>query len=401
MEMILGERGVVVGGQRPVYEACFRVSLKHASLWAEIFRKLRLKGLQMEMIVRKRGLMVGGQRSCAKHVSGFVSNMLRCGLRFSKNWGWRGCFRIYICIFLIHAGQLPTVVCGRLQPYPLQEKGVAFGFAGSPCFFCFSPKPKNIEKPWKGKNCSRSFSWCFRWEWLRASFPLRPCLAAKKATRPLVAAGRLNFHLLALRAQSWRCCKQTMYLFLEVQHQYCRILQVTCYFVVWFNLRGTSLDEADKDLPCAGPLRHIRTKQLAFSVIEALQNGISCISKGKTVLASSSQVEPQIWMVLVMRHAMAAWRVFDESFGNSNCKDEKTTDPSPNTPLFPFFFSTFFQYSLTSKVPLWIPPYWFNNQGCRWAVVWWGDNVWTEHGRFEFEELKCSNLTGFDGFSTT
>ncbi|CAE7198900.1 unnamed protein product [Symbiodinium natans] len=32
-----------------------------------------------------------------------------------------------------------------------------------------------------------------------------------------------------------------------------------------------------------GPLRHIRTKQLAFSVLE---------------------VEPQIWMVLVMRHAM-------------------------------------------------------------------------------------------------
>ena len=27
-----------------MYEACFRVSLKHASLWAEIFRKLRLKG---------------------------------------------------------------------------------------------------------------------------------------------------------------------------------------------------------------------------------------------------------------------------------------------------------------------------------------------------------------------
>ena len=35
----------------------------------------------------------------------------------------------------MHAGQLPTVFCGRLQPYRLQEKGVAFGFAGSPCFF--------------------------------------------------------------------------------------------------------------------------------------------------------------------------------------------------------------------------------------------------------------------------
>ena len=39
-----------------------------------------------------------------------------------------------MCIFLIHAGQLPTVFCGRLQPYRLQEKGVAFGSAGSPCF---------------------------------------------------------------------------------------------------------------------------------------------------------------------------------------------------------------------------------------------------------------------------
>ena len=28
-----------------MYEACFRVSLKHASLWDEIFKKVRLKGL--------------------------------------------------------------------------------------------------------------------------------------------------------------------------------------------------------------------------------------------------------------------------------------------------------------------------------------------------------------------
>ena len=28
-----------------MYEACFRVSLKHASLWVEIFKKVRLKGL--------------------------------------------------------------------------------------------------------------------------------------------------------------------------------------------------------------------------------------------------------------------------------------------------------------------------------------------------------------------
>ena len=103
----MGERGVVVGGQRPctkhvsglvsnikieaegvadgddpggkggsrgwtevVNEACFRVGLKHASLWAEKLRKLRLKGLQMEMILGEMGVVVGGQRSCAKHVSG-------------------------------------------------------------------------------------------------------------------------------------------------------------------------------------------------------------------------------------------------------------------------------------------------------------------------------------------
>ena len=47
-----------------VYEAFFRVSLKHASLWAEIFKKLRLKGLQMEMILGESGVVVGGQRSC-------------------------------------------------------------------------------------------------------------------------------------------------------------------------------------------------------------------------------------------------------------------------------------------------------------------------------------------------
>ena len=65
-------------------EACFRVSLKHASLWFEIFKKLRLKGLQMEMILGKMGVVVGGQRPCTKHVSGLVSNMLRCVLKYSR-----------------------------------------------------------------------------------------------------------------------------------------------------------------------------------------------------------------------------------------------------------------------------------------------------------------------------
>ena len=57
----------------------------HVSLWGEIFRKLRLKPLQMEMIVGERGVDVGGQRPCTKHVSGLVSNMLRFGVKYSGN----------------------------------------------------------------------------------------------------------------------------------------------------------------------------------------------------------------------------------------------------------------------------------------------------------------------------
>ena len=77
MEMIVGERGVDVGGQRPC--TCFRVGLKHVSLWVEIYKKLKLKGLQMEMIVGERGVDVGGQKPCTKHVSGLVSNMFVLG----------------------------------------------------------------------------------------------------------------------------------------------------------------------------------------------------------------------------------------------------------------------------------------------------------------------------------
>ena len=83
MEMILGERDVVVGGQ----SSC----TKHVSglvsnmLRCETFKKLMLKGLQMEMIPGEREVVVGGQRSCTKHVSGLVSNMLRCGLKCSGN----------------------------------------------------------------------------------------------------------------------------------------------------------------------------------------------------------------------------------------------------------------------------------------------------------------------------
>ena len=59
MERILGERGVACGWAEVVHEACFRGRLKHALLRGEIFRKLRLKQLQMEMIVGERGVDVG------------------------------------------------------------------------------------------------------------------------------------------------------------------------------------------------------------------------------------------------------------------------------------------------------------------------------------------------------
>ena len=53
MEMILGERGVVVGGQRSCTK---RVSgLVSNMLRCETFKKLMLKGLQMEMIPGERG----------------------------------------------------------------------------------------------------------------------------------------------------------------------------------------------------------------------------------------------------------------------------------------------------------------------------------------------------------
>ena len=67
-----GERGVACGWTQVVREACFRGRLKHASLWPDIFRKLRLKGLQMEMMLGETGVVVGGQRPCTKHVSGLV-----------------------------------------------------------------------------------------------------------------------------------------------------------------------------------------------------------------------------------------------------------------------------------------------------------------------------------------
>ena len=67
------------------------------AVWVECFvvgwniQEIEVEGLLVEMIVGERGAGVGGQRSCTKRVSGLVSNMLRCGLKYSKNWGWRGC----------------------------------------------------------------------------------------------------------------------------------------------------------------------------------------------------------------------------------------------------------------------------------------------------------------------
>ena len=90
-EKVVGEKGVYMWVDRAVYEACFRVSPKHASLWNEIMRKLRLKRRKMGMIVGEKGVDVGGQRACSKHVSGLVSNMLRCGVKCSGNCGCRGC----------------------------------------------------------------------------------------------------------------------------------------------------------------------------------------------------------------------------------------------------------------------------------------------------------------------
>ena len=55
-----------------VDEACFRLSLKHASLWSEIFKKIGVEGDADGHLLGEKGVVVGGQRSCTKHVSGLV-----------------------------------------------------------------------------------------------------------------------------------------------------------------------------------------------------------------------------------------------------------------------------------------------------------------------------------------
>ena len=67
MDMIVGEKGWT----EVVDEACFRVSLKHAS-WSEIFKKIGVEGDADGHLLGEKGVVVGGQRPCTKHVSGLV-----------------------------------------------------------------------------------------------------------------------------------------------------------------------------------------------------------------------------------------------------------------------------------------------------------------------------------------
>ena len=68
IEAEVGEKGWT----EVVDEACFRVSLKHASLWSEIFKKIGVEGDADGHLLGEKGVVVGGQRSCTKHVSGLV-----------------------------------------------------------------------------------------------------------------------------------------------------------------------------------------------------------------------------------------------------------------------------------------------------------------------------------------
>ena len=72
-------------GARLGVDGCGRRCGLNLSLQGEILRTLRLKGLLVEMILGERDVVVGRQSSCTKHVSGLVSNMLRCGLKCSGN----------------------------------------------------------------------------------------------------------------------------------------------------------------------------------------------------------------------------------------------------------------------------------------------------------------------------
>ena len=51
----MGEKGWT----EVVDEACFRVSLKHASLWSEIFKKIGVEGGADGHLLGERGVVVG------------------------------------------------------------------------------------------------------------------------------------------------------------------------------------------------------------------------------------------------------------------------------------------------------------------------------------------------------
>ena len=55
-----------------VDEACFRGSLKHASLWSEIIKKIGVEGDADGHLLGEKEVVVGGQRPCTRHVSGLV-----------------------------------------------------------------------------------------------------------------------------------------------------------------------------------------------------------------------------------------------------------------------------------------------------------------------------------------
>ena len=66
----MGEKEGRCGWTEGVFEACIRLSLKHASLWCEMFRELRLQGLHMEKVVGEKGVYMWVDR-------GFVRSMFQ------------------------------------------------------------------------------------------------------------------------------------------------------------------------------------------------------------------------------------------------------------------------------------------------------------------------------------
>ena len=90
-----GGKGGRCGWTEAMYEACFRVSLKHASLreFQEIEDAVAADGDDRGGKGGRRGWTEAMYEACfrvslkhaSKHVSGLVSNMFRCGLKYSGN----------------------------------------------------------------------------------------------------------------------------------------------------------------------------------------------------------------------------------------------------------------------------------------------------------------------------